>query len=101
MKCRKCIGRVHWLLWHLSAQFCRNHRIEYNYAYHNYTFLRYRRRTLRSVYIVVQTSRHYWQCTYVNLETQQYEHFGYRNTRMIAEKMHELFAEECDTDNIS
>lgn len=98
MSYHRNIGRVHWLLWHLPKSFCVKHRIMYNYAYHNYTFLRYRRRTLRSVFIVVQTSRHYWQCTYVNLETQHYEHFGYRNTKRIAEKMVELSSEEDDTD---
>ena len=89
----KKAGRVHWLLWHLSADFCRAYSIHYNYLYHNYSFVRYTGRSVLDMFIVQQTSRHYWQVMYVNVKTQHYEHFGYRRTKYLAEKMEEIYRE--------
>ena len=86
-------GRVHWLLWHLPAEFKGKYELYYDYKKHNYTFARHSGRKLYDVFIVKQTSKHWWRCMYVNLETQKYECFGYRNTRIIAEYMVELYRE--------
>ena len=88
-------GRVHWLLWHLPKEFKGAYKLYYNYAKHNYTFIRYRKRTVYEVFIVKQTSKHWWRVMYVNVVTQKYECFGYRNTRIIAEYMYELY-KNCD-----
>lgn len=90
---KKNIGRVHWLLWHLSPDFKKAYSLYFDYAFHNYTFCRYSGRKLYDCFIVVQTSRHYWQVMYCNTFTHRYAHFGYRNTRIIAQKMMEIFAE--------
>lgn len=84
-------GRVHWLLWHLSAEFKGAYELYYDYATHNYTFARHDGRKLYDVFIVKQTSTHYWRVMYANVQKQKYECFGYRNTRMIAEYMLELY----------
>ena len=84
-------GRVHWLLWHLPAEFKGAYYLYYNYAKHNYVFCRHSGRKLLDVFVVKQTSKHYWRVMYANVETQKYECFGYKNTRMIAEYMFELY----------
>ena len=89
-------GRVHWLLWHLPRDFCGAYEIYYDYAKHNYTFARHDGRKLYDVFIVKQTSTHYWRVMYVNVAKQEYECFGYRNTRILAEYMYELFQETQD-----
>lgn len=89
----KTIGRVHWLLWHLPAEFKKAYRLSFDYAYHHYTFVRYRGRSVFDIFLVMQTSRHYWQVMYCNCETHRYEHFGYRNTKILAQKMTEIWKE--------
>lgn len=84
-------GRVHWLLWHLPREFKGKYILSYNYALHNYVFYRMSGRKLYDVFIVKQSSTHYWRAMYVNTETQKYEYFAYRNTRIIAEYMVELY----------
>ena len=84
-------GRVHWLLWHLSAKFKGAYMLHYNYDKHNYVFVRHEGRRLLDVFIVEQSSKHWWRVMYAYPEKQIYEHFGYRNTRIIAEKMEELY----------
>ena len=84
-------GRVHWLLWHLPGKFKQAYILYYNYAKHNYLFERREGRRLLDVFIVKQTSRHYWRVMYANAKTQEYECFGYKNTRLLAEYMFELF----------
>lgn len=86
-------GRVHWLLWNLPAEFKGVYELYYDYARHNYTFCRHDGRKLHDVFIVKQTSKHWWRCMYVNVKTQKYECFGYRNTRILAEYMVELYRE--------
>lgn len=84
-------GRVHWLLWHLPSKFKGAYKYVYNYASHNYIFYRNDGRSLYDVFIVVQTSKHYWHVTYCNVKEQKYEYFGYRNTLVIAEFMWEIY----------
>ena len=86
-------GRVHWMLFNLPNHFKRAYRLSYDYATHNYIFYRMNGYHLYDVFIVVQTSRHYWRVTYANTKNQVYEHFGYRNTRLLAEKMYEIYLE--------
>ena len=89
-------GRVHWLLWHLPSDFKGAYRLYYNYKRHNYVFVRHSGRQVYDVFIVQQSSRHWWKVMYANCEKQKYEYFGYRNTRIIAEKMYELYIEFTD-----
>ena len=84
-------GRVHWLILHLPREFKRVYDYDYNYAYHNYIFYRLRGHHLVDVFIVKRTSKHYWRAMYCNVKEQKYECFGYRNTKMIAEYMFELY----------
>ena len=39
------------------------------------------------VFIVAQTSKHYWKCTYANVSKQKYDFFGDNTTRRIARRM--------------
>jgi len=87
-------GRVHWLLWNLPSKFKGAYILSYDYASHNYIFYRMEGRRLHDVFIVQQTSKHYWHMTYANCKTQKYEHFGYRTTRIIAEVMWDIYLEE-------
>lgn len=84
-------GRVHWLLYHLPGEFKNAYTLQYNYARHNYLFVRYSGRKVYDVFIVKQTSRHYWRMMYCCSEKDIFECFGYKNTRMVAEIMYELF----------
>ena len=84
-------GRVHWLIYHLPSEFKGAYEIYYNYAKHNYLFVRHAGRKVYDVFIIKQTSTHYWRGMYVNAETQKYECFGADNTRIIAEIMIELY----------
>ena len=84
-------GRVHWLLWHLPSEFKGAYKLYYNYAKHNYIFERRIGRQLYDVFIVKQTSTHYWRVMYANAQTQEYECFGYKNTLILAEYMFELY----------
>ena len=52
--------------------------------------------TLLDVFIVKQSSTHYWRVMYSNAKTQKYEYFAYRNTRIIAEYMVELYKNQVD-----
>lgn len=88
-------GRVHWLLWHLSKEFKKAYQLNFHYLHHNYAFYRMRGRKLYDVFLVVQTSKHYWHVTYFCDGKQKFEYFGYRNTRMIAIIMEEIWQ---DTD---
>lgn len=94
-------GWVQWLLWHLPSAFKGAYLYYFDtrknggkYAKHNYVFYRLEGRKLYDIFVVVQTSRHYWHCTYCNVKTQKYEYFGYRNTRIIAEFMVEKWTED-------
>lgn len=80
-------GRVHWLLFCLPNEFKQAYQIEYDYARHNYTFYRMNGKELYDVFIVVQTSLHYWHVTYANLDTHQYEYFGDCKTSHLAKRM--------------
>ena len=88
-------GYVHWLLWCLPAEFKGAYKYRYhaekyefeNYVRHNYVFYRMEGRSLYDVFVVVQTSKHYWHLTYVNVKTQEYEYFGDIKTARIARRM--------------
>ena len=80
-------GRVHWLLYHLDIDFLKAYELYYNYSEHNYVFVRYLKRRIYDIFIVFQTSKHYWQCTYANVVKRKYEHFGDNTTRRIAKRM--------------
>lgn len=84
-------GRVHWLLWHLSSEFKGAYELYYNYKVHNYVFMRHRGRALYDIFIVIHTSKHWWRVMYACPEQGKYERFGYRNTRMIAEIMLDIY----------
>lgn len=84
-------GRVHWLLWNLPLEFKGKYNLMYNYANHNYLFYRMNGRKIYDIFIVKQSSTHYWRVMYVHAEKQIYEYFAYRNTRIIAEYMFELY----------
>lgn len=93
-------GWVQWLLWHLPADFKGTYLYYFetskqggSYARHNYVFYRMQGRKLYDIFIVVQTSRHYWHITYTNIPLKKYEYFGYRNTRILAEYMVEKWRE--------
>lgn len=86
-------GRVHWMLFNLPRDFKAAYRLAYNYAKHNYVFYRMSGSQLVDVFVVVQTSRHYWRVMYAHTKKQVYECFGYRTTRILGEKMYELFLE--------
>ena len=85
-------GRVHWLLWHLPSDFKGAYRLVYSYARHNYIFYRMAGRQIYDVFVVIQTSKHYWHVTYANAKNQDYARFGYRNTRIIAEWMYDIYS---------
>ena len=86
-------GRVHWLLWHLPSAFKGAYVLHYNYAEHNYIFERRQGKQLYDVFIIRQTSAHYWKVCYACAPLQIYEFFGYKNTRIIAERMVEIWRE--------
>lgn len=80
-------GRVHWLLWSLPAEFKREYTLQFNYENHNYTFFRLKGRQLYDVFIVQQTSKHYWRMAYVNVEKQEYKFDGDNKTTRLARRM--------------
>lgn len=84
-------GRVHWMLFNLPSEFKGAYRLSYDYVKHNYIFYRMNGMRLYDVFIVVQTSRHYWRVMYAHTEKQIYECFGYKNTRVISEKMYKIY----------
>ncbi len=86
-------GRVHWLLHSLPFAFKASYILSYDYSRHNYVFYRMHGRRLFDVFIVHQTSKHYWRMSYCCLFTQYYEFFGYHKTLVLAEKMCELWRE--------
>ena len=86
-------GRVHWLLWHLPAEFKGAYELYYNYDKHDYVFARHDGRKLYDVFVVKHTSKHWWRVMYACPQKQKYECFGFRSTRMIAEIMVELYQE--------
>ena len=86
-------GRVHWMLWNLPSDLKGAYELYYDYARHNYLFVRHSGRKVYDLFVVVQTSKHYWHVTYCNTQKQKYEYFGYRNTRIIGEWMYEIYLE--------
>lgn len=86
-------GRVHWLLFHLPADFKGAYVLEYNYDKHNYVFYRKKDDTLFDIFVVWQSSVHYWRAVYSLPAIGKYVYFGYKNTEMIACYMYELYLE--------
>lgn len=73
-------GRVHWLLWNLTPEFKGKYILHFNYQYHNYVFLRYRKRKLYDIFIVMRTSIHRWKCVYFNVEGLAFERCSTRKS---------------------
>ncbi|MBQ8685140.1 MAG: hypothetical protein IJ514_03090 [Clostridia bacterium] len=84
-------GRVHWLLWHLPAEFKGAYELYYDYKKHSYVFVRHHGRALFDVFIVMHSSKHWWRMMYSCPSKKKYEYFGYRNTRILAEFMFEIY----------
>lgn len=80
-------GRVHWLLLHLRKDFKRSYQCYYNYTWHRYSFIRYERKKLYDIFIVIRTSRDCWKCTYFNRETLDFETFSTRKSKHMALRM--------------
>ena len=88
-------GYVHWLLWSLPSEFKGAYRYEFYaqriedecYVRHNYVFYRMQGRRLYDVFVVVQTSEHYWHVTYSNLFYGDFEYFGDKKTSRLARRM--------------
>ena len=72
------------MLLELRSDFARAHEIRYNYAKHNYVFLRRERRTVRDFYVVARTSRRCFRVMYVHLEPFNVEYFSCRSSKATA-----------------
>ena len=81
-------GRVHWMLENLSKEFRQAYCINYNYSCHtnehNYLFARYSGRALYDVFIIKQTSKHFWRAMYCCPSFNAYEIYSARSTAKIA-----------------
>lgn len=84
-------GRVHWLLWHLPSDFKAKYMLSYDYDKHNYVFYRMEGKRLYDVFIVFQSSKHYWRMTYVNLYKNVYNSFGYKKTLVLSKVMYDIY----------
>ena len=84
-------GRVHWLLWHLPADFKGAYELYFDYKKHSYIFARHSGRKLYDVFIVKHSSKHWWRVMYANTETHRFEYFGYKSTDLIVEYMYEIY----------
>lgn len=73
-------GRVHWLLWNLTPEFKGKYTLHFDYRYHNYVFLRYDKRKLRDIFIVMRTSIHRWKCVYFNVHCLAFERCSTRKS---------------------
>lgn len=88
-------GYVHWLLWSLPSEFKGAYLYKYqadrreneNYTRHNYIFYRLTGSKLYDVFIVIQSSKHFWRVTYANFEHQEYDFFGDIKTERLARRM--------------
>lgn len=88
-------GYVHWLLWSLPSEFKGAYLYKYqadrreneNYTRHNYIFYRLTGSKLYDVFIVIQSSKHFWRVTYANFEYQEYDFFGDIKTERLARRM--------------
>lgn len=80
-------GRVHWLLWSLPAEFKREFTLKFDYSKHNYVFYRNKGNSLYDIFIVEQSSKHYWRMAYVNVEKQKYVFDGDNKTTRLARRM--------------
>ena len=77
-------GRVHWLLWNLTPDFKGKYVLHYDYKYNNYVFLRYRKRKLYDIFIVMRTSVHGWRCMYFNAYCLAFERCSTRKSNDMA-----------------
>ncbi len=88
-------GRVHWLLWHLSAEFKRAYKLSFDYEYHNYHFVRHEDGNIRKLpideYIVIRTSRRCFRCMYFNYNNNYFEYFSEKTSFAMAEHLLKLF----------
>ena len=77
-------GRVHWLLWHLTPDFKGKYELIYDYSHHDYVFLRYEKRKLYDIFIVMRTSIHRWKCVYFNAKCKAFERCSTRKSEHMA-----------------
>lgn len=92
-------GFVHWLVLSLPADFKKaylfDHKvvkhIEKNYNEHHYVFYRLQGRKLYDIFVIVQTSEHYWHVTYYNARQGKYDYFGDKKTSRLARRMWFLY----------
>ena len=77
-------GRVHWLLLCLSPEFKGKYKLHFDYKYHNYVFLRYDKRKLLDIFIVMRTLIHGWKCMYFNAKCLAFERCSTRKSEHMA-----------------
>lgn len=96
-------GRVHWLIYRLSADFKRKYYVNYDYSKHSYLFLRnyggFSLKKLRrsDMFIVVRTSKMCWRVTSHNMPFGSSEYASFRDSQAVAdylEKKSMEYAEE-------
>ncbi len=83
------VARVHWLLWHLPAEFKANYRLIFDYAKHSYFFFRMIGNTkrIRDLFVVVRTSKHCFRVAYVNTITLDFQAFTLPKSSYVARRM--------------
>lgn len=92
-------GRVHWLIYNLSAEFKRKYYTNYDYSKHSYLFLRkYDRVSLKSLrrsdmFIVVRTSKKCWRVTAHYMSTGESCYASFRNSQAVADYLEAKSAE--------
>ena len=91
-------GRVHWLLHNLSPDFKEKYILHFDYQYHNYVFLRYEKRKLYDIFIVLRTSVHGWRCVYFNAQRIAFERCSTRKSGDMANCLM-LISKAYDTPN--
>ena len=86
-------GRVHWILHNLPSEFKAAYKLYYNYASHNYVFIRLIGKTKRlyDVFVVQRTSKHYFRVMYACPERSVFENFGDRRPKAVAMRMWFLY----------
>ena len=80
-------GRVHWLSDYLCGEFGKVYKRSYNYKYHNYRFVRYRKRTMVDEFLIVRTSKKCYRVIYYNDDFKFFLYFSARNYKACADKM--------------
>lgn len=84
-------GRVHWFIYNLPVCVKRAYEIKFDYEYHNYYLIRYRKRVLRDCFTVIRTSRRCWRCTYYNADYDYFEYFSSMTSSDLARKIERVY----------